>query len=66
MLDGLTQDLRVALRSFARRPTFSIIAVGTLGIGIGALSTKTQRRARTLVNAASIASAARVAGRSKP
>ena len=38
MFEGFTQDLRVALRSFARRPTFSVIAVGTLGIGIGAVT----------------------------
>ena len=38
MMEGFTQDVRVALRSFVGRPSFSIIAVVTLGLGIGAVT----------------------------
>jgi predicted permease len=36
MLDTFAQDVRFALRTFARTPTFTAIAVSTLAIGIGA------------------------------
>src|SRR5262245_5976997 len=36
MLDTLAQDVRFALRTFARTPMFIAIAVSTLAIGIGA------------------------------
>ncbi len=35
-IDGVSQDLRYALRSFKRAPAFSVTAVLTLAIGIGA------------------------------
>jgi putative ABC transport system permease protein len=38
-LDGITQDIRHAIRSLRRRPTFCLAALGTLAIGIGALTT---------------------------
>lgn len=37
--DGLSQDLRHAMRSLRRAPTFGLAAFGTLAIGIGALTT---------------------------
>ena len=37
-LDGIAQDIRHALRSLRRRPTFCLAALGTLAIGIGALT----------------------------
>lgn len=33
------QDLRIAIRTVGRRPGFALLAVGTLGLGIGAHST---------------------------
>jgi len=36
VLDTLVQDVRFALRTFARTPTFTAITVSTLAIGIGA------------------------------
>lgn len=38
-LDELSQDLRYAFRSLRRRPGFALIAVGILGMGIGASTT---------------------------
>jgi len=38
MMEGFTQDVRVALRSFIRRPFFATIAVVTLALGIGAVT----------------------------
>jgi hypothetical protein len=35
-VDGLAQDCRFALRSFAARPVFTLVAVGTIGLGVGA------------------------------
>ena len=37
-VEGFKQDIRVAVRSFFRLPSFSIIAVATLGLGIGAVT----------------------------
>jgi putative ABC transport system permease protein len=36
MLSALWSDLRLALRSMARQRTFSLVVIGTLGLGIGA------------------------------
>ncbi len=36
LLDGVRQDLQFALRTFRRTPTFTVVAVLTLAIGIGA------------------------------
>jgi putative ABC transport system permease protein len=36
LLDGVTQDLKVALRSLVRQPGFTLAALATLGVGIGA------------------------------
>ncbi len=36
LLDGLIQDVRYSVRTFARSPVFTIASVGTLAIGIGA------------------------------
>src|SRR5690349_23818619 len=33
---GLGQDLRLALRTLAKRPGYSLLLIGILGIGIGA------------------------------
>ena len=35
-MDGWTEDLRLALRSLGRTPGFAAVAVGTLGLAIGA------------------------------
>ena len=37
-MDGLTQDLRYAVRSLRRAPTFAVVAVVVLALGIGATS----------------------------
>ncbi len=38
-LDDLAQDVRYAFRGFKRRPGFALMAVGLMGLGIGASST---------------------------
>ena len=37
-MDGLAQDLRYAARSLRRAPTFAVVAVIVLALGIGATS----------------------------
>ncbi len=37
-MGSLLQDLRFALRTYLRRPLFTIIALVTLGLGIGTTS----------------------------
>src|SRR5688572_32947733 len=36
MLSGFLQDIRIGARQLARNPTFALIAVLSLGVGIGA------------------------------
>jgi predicted permease len=38
-MDGVLQDARIALRSFARRPAFFVLAVATVGLGVGSTTT---------------------------
>lgn len=38
-LDGVEQDIRHGVRSLVRRPTFALASIGTLALGIGALTT---------------------------
>lgn len=35
-LDSIARDLRLAVRSFVRRPAFTLLALATIGLGIGA------------------------------
>lgn len=36
IIDQLRQDLRYAVRAFARTPGFTLLAVATIAIGVGA------------------------------
>ena len=38
-MDGFLQDARIALRSLARRPSFVLLAAGTIGLGVGSATT---------------------------
>lgn len=38
-LTDLSLDVRFALRAWARRPGFALLAIGTLGLGVGAVTT---------------------------
>ncbi|MAG70132.1 MAG: hypothetical protein CL471_07575 [Acidobacteria bacterium] len=38
-METLVQDLRIAARTFARKPSFFVVAVATLAIGVGATTT---------------------------
>jgi putative ABC transport system permease protein len=38
-MDGLRQDLRTAISSFTKRPAWLVLALGTIGMGVGAATT---------------------------
>ena len=42
-IDSVLRDIRFGVRSLLRRPLFAVVAVGTLGLGIGALYPNSRR-----------------------
>jgi putative ABC transport system permease protein len=38
LMSGVRQDLTYALRAFGKRPVFSLLVIGTFGLGVGATS----------------------------
>ena len=59
-MTGLLQDVRYSLRSFAKSPGFVVVAVMTLGLGIGANTALFSVVNRYLINPLPFADAGRI------